>query len=83
MDRCSKKKSFSEKFRTMILNILEKLTSNVLIFKIVLKDWKIVPVSSIERKYEPCREISKTKRFPKQVRLVKNITFNSNSNESI
>ena len=34
-------------------------------------------VSNIERKYEPCREIKKIKSFLKQVKLFKNITFNS------
>ena len=78
------KEVFFAKFRTIILNIAEihkilvkKLTSDVLIFKIVLKDWKIITVSNIERKYEPCREINKIKRFLKQVKLVNNITLNS------
>ena len=71
------------KFTTMILNIakihkslVKKLTSDVLIFKIVPKDWKIITGSNIERKYEPFREINKIKRFLKLVKLVKNITFN-------
>ena len=78
------KEVFFAKFRTIILNIAEihkslvkKLTSDALIFKIVLKDWKIITVSNIERKYELCREINKIKRFLKLVKLVKNITFNS------
>ena len=78
------KEAFFAKFRTIILNIaeiqksvVEKLTSDVLIFKIVLKDWKIITISNIGRKYEPCREINKIKRFLKQAKLVKNITFNS------
>ena len=78
------KEVFFAKFRTIILNIAEihkilvkKLTSDVLIFKIVLKDWKIITVSNIERKYEPCREINKIKRFLKQVKLLNNITLNS------
>ena len=71
------------KFRMMILNIgkihksLVKLLSlDVLIFKIVLKDWKLITVSKIEPKYEPFGEVNKIKRFLKQVKLVKNITFN-------
>ena len=32
---------------------------------------------NIERKYEPRREINKIKRLLKQVKLVKNIIFNS------
>ena len=75
---------FFVKLRMMILKIakirkslVKKVTSDVLIFKIVLKDWKIVTASIIEHKYEPCKEITKIKRFLKQVKLVKNITFNS------
>ena len=49
----------------------------MLIFKTVLNDWKIITVSNIERKYKPCREINKIKRFLKQVKLAKNITFNN------
>ena len=49
----------------------------MLIFKIVLKDWKVITISNIEQKYEPFREINKIKRFLKQVKLVKNITLNS------
>ena len=51
------------KFRLMILNVAnihknlaKKLTLNVLIFKIVLKDRKMIIVSNIEHKYEPFRE---------------------------
>ena len=44
------------------------------IYKIVPKDWKIITLSNIEHKSEPCRE---TKSFLKQVKLVKNITFNT------
>ena len=57
-------------------SLVKKLTSDVLIFKIVLKDWKIVIASNIERKYETFREINNIKRFLKQVKLVKKITFN-------
>ena len=78
------KEIFLAKFRIMILTIakihkslVKKLTSDVLIFKIVLKYWKIITVCSIEHKYEPFREINKIKRFLKQVKLVKNITLNS------
>ena len=49
----------------------------MLIFNIVLKDWKVITISNIEQKYEPFREINKIKRFLKQVKLVKNITLNS------
>ena len=66
----------------MILNIakihkslVKKLISDVLIFKIVLKDLKIITASSKERKYEPFRETKKIKRFLKQVKLVKNIYY--------
>ena len=62
------------KFRMMILDIakihkslVKKLTSDLLIFKIVLKDLKIITVSNIERKYEPFREINSIKCFLKQV----------------
>ena len=58
-------------------SLVKKVISDVLIFKIVLKDWIIATASNIERIYEPCREINKIKRFLKQVELVKNITFNS------
>ena len=78
------KQVFFAKFRTIILNIaeirknlLKELTADLLIFKIVLKDWKTITVSNIESKYEPCKEIHKIKRYLKQVKLVKNITFNS------
>ena len=67
------------KFRTMILNIakihkslVKKLILNVLIFKILLKDWKIITVSNKERKYEPFWEINKIKCFLKQVKLAIN-----------
>ena len=49
----------------------------MLIFNIVLKDWKVIIISNTEQKYEPFREINKIKRFLKQVKLVKNITLNS------
>ena len=55
----------------------KKLTFDVLIFKIVLKDWKIITLSNIEHTYEPCTKMNKIKCFLKQVKLVKNITFNS------
>ena len=42
----------------------------------ILKDWEMITVSNTESNYEPFREISKIKRFLKQVKLVKNITFN-------
>ena len=78
------KEVFFVKFRTIILIIAEiheilvkKLTSDVLIFKIVLKDWKIITVSNIEQKYEPCREINKMRCFLQQGKLVNNITLNS------
>ena len=60
------------KFRIMILNItkihkslLKKLTSDVLISKIVLKGLEIITVSNIQSKYEPFRETNKIKRFLK------------------
>ena len=78
------KEIFLAKFRIMILTIakihkslVKKLTSDVLIFKIVLKYWKIITVCSIEHKYEPFREINKIKRFLKQVKIVKDITLKS------
>ena len=78
------KEVFLAKFRTIILNIAEmhknlvkKLTLDVSIFKIVLKDWEIITVSNIKHKYEPCKEINKIKYFLKQVKLVKSITLNS------
>ena len=49
----------------------------MLIFKIILKDWKIITVSKIDHKYESFRVISKIKRFLKQVKLIKNITLGS------
>ena len=49
----------------------------MLILKIVLKHCKIIPVSNVERKYEPCSEINKIKCFLKQTNLVNNITLNS------
>ena len=58
-------------------SLMKKLTSDVLTFKIVLKDWKIAIASNKERKYELFREINRIKLFLKQVKLVKNITFNS------
>ena len=48
----------------------------MLIFKIVHKDRKIIIASNIERNYETFREINNIKRFLKQVKLVKKITFN-------
>ena len=57
-------------------SLVKKLTSDVLIFKIVQKDRKIIIASNIERKYETFREINNIKRFLKQVKLVKKITFN-------
>ena len=35
-----------------------------------------ITASNIEGKYEPFREINKIKRFLKQLKLLKNITFN-------
>ena len=49
----------------------------MLTFKIVLKDWKIITLSNIEHTYEPCTKMNQIKHFLKQVKLVKNITFNS------
>ena len=67
------------KFKTVILNIakIRKSLVKKLTFKIILKDWKIITVSNIERKYEPFREIKKIKRVPKQVKLYNRITLNS------
>ena len=55
----------------------------MLIFKIVLKDWAIITISNIEHKYESCREINKINHFLKQIKLVKNITFNSSKSMKI
>ena len=77
------KEVFFAKFRRIIeyrrntQKPCEKTNIGYANFKIVRKDWKIITVSNIERKYEPCREIKKIKSFLKQVKLFKNITFNS------
>ena len=54
-------KSLFCKIKTVIWIIAEihkslakKLTSGVLIFKIALKDWKIITVNNIEGEYETC-----------------------------
>ena len=72
------------KFMIIILNVaklhqslVKKLTSDVLIFKIVLKEWKIITVCNIDCKYESFTETNKIKHFFKQLKLVKNISLNS------
>ena len=78
------KEVFFAKFRTMILNfgkidksLVKKIISDVLIFKIVLTEWKIITAFNIDGKCKPFREINKIKRFLKQVKLLTNITCNS------
>ena len=58
------KEVFFAKFRTMLLiiaktlkSLKKKLTSDVLIFKIVLKVSKIITEFNIELKYEPFKEM--------------------------